>query len=293
MSDQENAWVEVFRAEDQRQIRDASLVLLAVKVTHRVDMNASNAPWSLMVPPQDQQRAHQELTAYWQENAQPAPAQTNIPYADSGWLGVLGFLAVIWAVPALHGFANATWVEAGVLHSGSVRDGEWWRIVTALTLHGGLEHILSNSLFGSLFGFFVARYLGSGIGWLVILLSASAANAVNAMVHPDSFRALGASTANFAALGLAPTLLWRKGAFRQQDWRRGVAPIFAAVAMLAFTGFGSERVDVGGHVFGFIAGVGAGWYLSRFDFAGISQERQQQAGQLALGLVALCWILAL
>ena len=40
MSDQENAWVEVFRAEDQRQIRDASLVLLAVKVTHRVDMNA-------------------------------------------------------------------------------------------------------------------------------------------------------------------------------------------------------------------------------------------------------------
>ena len=206
---------------------------------------------------------------------------------------MLGFLAVIWAVPALQGFANATWVEAGVLHSGSVRDGEWWRIVTALTLHGGLEHILSNSLFGSLFGFFVARYLGSGIGWLVILLSASAANAVNAMVHPDSFRALGASTANFAALGLAPTLLWRKGAFRQQDWRRSVAPIFAAVAMLAFTGFGSERVDVGGHVFGFIAGVGAGWYLSRFDFAGISQERQQQAGQLALGLVALCWILAL
>ena len=125
MSDQENAWVEVFRAEDQRQIRDASLVLLAVKVTHRVDMNASNAPWSLMVPPQDQQRAHQELTAYWQENTQPAPAQTNIPYADSGWLGVLGFLAVIWAVPALQGFANATWVEAGVLHSGAVRDGEW------------------------------------------------------------------------------------------------------------------------------------------------------------------------
>jgi membrane associated rhomboid family serine protease len=228
-----------------------------------------------MVPPQDQQRAHHELTAYWQENAQPAPAQTNVPYADSGWLGVLGFLAVIWAVPALQGFANATWVEAGVLHSGSVRDGEWWRIVTALTLHGGLEHILSNSLFGSLFGFFVARYLGSG------------------MVHPDSFRALGASTANFAALGLAPTLLWRKGAFRQQDWRRGVAPIFAAVAMLAFTGFGSERVDVGGHVFGFIAGVGAGWYLSRFDFAGISLERQQQAGLLALALVALCWILAL
>ena len=63
--------------------------------------------------------------------------------------------------------------------------------------------------------------------------------------------------------------------------------------MLAFTGFGSERVDVGGHVFGFIAGVGAGGDLSRFDFAGISQERQQQAGQLALGLVALCWILAL
>lgn len=293
MNEQDNTWVEIFRAEDQGQIRDASLVLLAVKVAHRVDMNSSSAPWSLMVPPQDRQRAHHELTTYWQENAHPAPVQTKVPYVDSGWLGVLGFLAVIWAVPALQGFGSQAWIDAGVLHSAAVRDGEWWRAVTALTLHGGLEHILSNSLFGSLFGFFVARYLGSGVGWLVILLSASAANTVNAMVHPDAFRALGASTANFAALGLAPTLLWRKGAFRQQDWRRGVAPIFAAVAMLAFTGFGAERVDVGGHVFGFIAGVGAGWYLSRFDFTAISRARQQQAGQLAFALIALCWILAL
>ena len=180
-----------------------------------------------------------------------------------------------------------------MLHSESVRQGEWWRAITALTLHGGLEHILSNSLFGSLFGFFVARYLGSGVGWLAILGCAATANVCNALIHPDAFRALGASTANFAALGLAPTLLWRKGAFRQRDWRRSAAPLFAAIAMLAFTGFGSERVDIGGHVFGFIAGVCAGLKLSHIDFLAISQERQQQSGILAFAIIALSWVLAL
>ena len=246
-----------------------------------------------MVPPQEQARAHQELTAYWAENSKPPPVRTQVPTVDSGWPGVLGFLAVIWAVPSLQGFANTSIVEAGVLHSEAVSQGQWWRAVTALTLHGGLQHILSNSLFGSLFGFFVARYLGSGVGWLTILGCATLANLLNAYVHPDDFRALGASTANFAALGLAPTLLWRKGAFREQDWRRNLAPIFAAVTMLVFTGFGPERVDVGGHLAGFAFGVIAGLQLSRVDFAAISVQRQQQSGILAIAFIVLCWILAL
>ena len=293
MTTEEPPWVEVLRAEDKRLILDASLVLLAVKIAHRVDMNATASPWSLMVPPQQQARAHQELNEYWLENSKPPPVRTEVPMVDSGWLGVLGFLAVIWAVPALAGFANANVVEAGVLHSEAVREGEWWRAVTALTLHGGLEHILSNSLFGGLFGFFVARYLGSGVGWLSILLCAIMANLLNAYLHPDQFRALGASTANFAALGLAPTLLWRKGAFREQDWRRSVAPLFAALTMLVFTGFGSQRVDVGGHLAGFAFGVIAGLQLSRVNFANISAQRQQQSGILTIGIIAFCWILAL
>ena len=63
--------------------------------------------------------------------------------------------------------------------------------------------------------------------------------------------------------------------------------------MLAFTGFGSERVDIGGHVFGFIAGVCAGLKLSHIDFLAISQERQQQCGILAFAVIALSWVLAL
>jgi hypothetical protein len=52
-------------------------------------------------------------------------------------------------------------------------------------------------------------------------------------------------------------------------------------------------VDIGGHVFGFVAGVCAGLGLSHIDFSTISRERQQQAGIVAIGLVALSWVLAL
>ena len=55
-------------------------------------------------------------------------------------------------------------------------------------------------------------------------------------VQPEDFRSIGASTATFAAVGIVGAFVWRRGYYRAVDWRRSVAPVFAAIAMLAFTG---------------------------------------------------------
>ena len=60
------------------------------------------------------------------------------------------------------------------MYAAAVRDGEWWRAVTATTLHSGLPHILANTVFGTIFGIFVGRSVGSGYGWLLVLLAAAA-----------------------------------------------------------------------------------------------------------------------
>ena len=285
--------VEVFASNRRAAVNEAALVLTAVGVDNMIHHHDHH--WALLVSTEDENHAHQQLHLYWQENQpnqeRPVPAHQ----VDSGWPGVVGYLFVIWLIPALGSFTQLDFLSLGRLDAAAVGDGEWWRVATALTLHADIAHIAANSFFGCVFGLFVGRYLGSGLGWLLVLLCGCAANLLNAAIQPDAFRAIGASTATFAALGIVPAYGWRKGFFRGRGTKRGFAPIFGAIAILAFTGFGSERVDVLGHVFGFAAGIGMGLLaaqIPRLNPARMSEADQQRAGAAAFILMAAAWLWA-
>lgn len=283
--------VKVFATDTRAAIKEAALVLSAVGIENNIAPHS--AGWSLLVRESDQIEAHQHLENYWQENL-PSPIQpVEAQIVDSGWLGVLGYLAVIWAIPALATFSDLDFRSLGRLDASDVTAGQWYRAATALTLHLDIAHIASNSLFGCVFGLFVGRYLGSGLGWLLVLICGISANMLNAYIQPDSFRAIGASTATFAALGLVPAFGWRRGFFRGRGFKRGFAPIFAAIALLAFTGFGSDNVDVMGHLFGFIGGILMGFACAHIRLQNISLADQQRAGIAAIALVISAWSFAL
>lgn len=283
--------VEVFAADTRAPVTEAALVLSAVGIDNAIQKR--HMGWCLVVDIHDQPRAHQELDKYWRENQPQTDKAVTANIVDSGWPGVVGYMFVIWMVPALMSFTEMDFRVMGRLDAGAVVDGEWWRAATALTLHADIAHIASNSLFGCVFGLFVGRYLGSGLGWLLVMLCGFIANLANAYVQPEQFRALGASTATFAALGIVPAFGWRRGYFRGRGFKRGFAPIFAAIALLAFTGFGSENVDAVGHIFGFLAGIGMGLAIARLDLARLSTADQQRAGVAALALMTTAWIFAL
>ncbi len=281
----------VFHAHQRRAVIEAALVLSAMGIEHFVEHEGRR--WSLWVTPADETRAREQLQLYWQEN-QPLPdISVEAETVDSGWPGVVGYLGVIWLVPAVQSYVNTDLRAAGHMHAGAVMEGEWWRVITALTLHSDIAHIASNSLFGVVFGLFVGRYLGSGFGWLLVLACGAFANSLNAMIQADGFRSLGASTATFACLGLIPAFGWRRGYFRGHDWRRGFAPIFGAIALLAFTGFGAENVDVMAHLFGFGAGIGMGLGIANINLSRFQEGDQQRAGIAGLVIIAFAWFFAL
>ena len=215
---------------------------------------------------------------------------------DSGWFGVLGYLCVIWLLPSVEVLSifDWDWRGTGRMQAGLVMNGEWWRTITALTLHADLAHILGNSLFGAVFGLFVGRYLGSGFGWLLVLLAGAFGNGINAFVQADTFSAIGASTATFASLGLVSAFVWRRGYHRALDWRRSFAPLFAAICLLAFTGMGSAdgNTDVLGHFLGFACGVAFGLLAPSFDIRRLGVSGQYLCGAAAFGLIFLAWMLA-
>src|SRR5262249_21470503 len=98
------------------------------------------------------------------------------------------------------------WEPAGESVAGLVRGGEWWRAVTALTLHADATHLAANMLFGALFTWFTAQLAGTGVASLAVLLSGALGNAANAALEPPEHTSIGASTAVFGALGILAAL---------------------------------------------------------------------------------------
>ena len=147
--------------------------------------------------------------------------------------------------------------------------GEWWRTVTALTLHADSAHLVANLLGGAFFGFFVNRCLNAGLGWFLILLSGMVGNAISAAIsYPFPHRSIGASTAVFGALGILAG--FAVASMKRSRWglsrRFRAIPLLGALALLALLGTGDVRTDVVAHICGFSAGLllgGVGTGLNR------------------------------
>jgi membrane associated rhomboid family serine protease len=287
-------WVTVATGLTEARANELGLVLTARNVPFQ--RQAGSHGWELWVPLADAPAAANELTLYRRENLKPVGTR---PLEDvgAGRAGVIWYVATLIGVFfALHTYLfDRDWLAAGRLEAGAFWDGEWWRAVTALTVHVELAHLGGNLAFGAFYGYFVGRYLGVGVGWLAVLLAASGANALNAWVESPAHRSIGASTAVFAALGMLATYTWRRGYLRGTPWRARIAPIVASIGLLAFTGTAGENTDLGAHLFGFIAGLAAGLALARF--ASVEWLRtprvQRVAGALAALLLVAAWITGL
>ena len=167
------------------------------------------------------------------------------------------------------------WTESGMADSAKILHGEWWRALTALTLHADIGHLLANVAVGVLFAAGLLPYSGVGWTWSGILLSGFLGNVLNAWAHSGSgHSSLGASTAVFGALGMLVGLqiiLVSRIRERPRHWFREIwFPLAAGLALFAFLGIGDgkSRVDVLAHFFGMLAGGCIGISLA---FAGVTR----------------------
>jgi membrane associated rhomboid family serine protease len=287
-------WVTVATRLTDAQANELALVLIARGVAFQRLPAAGG--WELWVPVEQAPAAATELTLYRRENTRQIGTRP-VEEVDAGRAGVVWYVATLAFVYfALHtDLFRRDWLAAGRLDADALLSGEWWRAVTALTLHRELDHLGGNLAFGAFFGYFVGRYLGHGVGWLAVLLAATGANVLNAWVQSPAHRAIGASTAVFAALGLLATYTWRRGYLRDTPWRSRIAPIVAAIGLLAFTGTGGANTDIGAHLFGFIAGLGAGLALAHLaPVEWLRDARVQRlAGAFAAMLLVVAWVVGL
>jgi len=182
-----------------------------------------------------------------------------------------------------------------------VDGGEWWRALTALTLHGDVVHLVSNLVAGIGFALLVARFFGAGVAWLLILISGAAGNALNAWVHyPQAHLSIGASTAVFGALGLITGVgLWIAMMQPAERWTlpRWLLPAFGGLTLLGMLGIGDGldgSIDVAAHFSGFLCGGGLGFLCAGRQAALVRMDRfGRWIGLLALMLVGAACAVAL
>lgn len=235
-----------------------SLVLSAVRLPHRLRMQPGR--WLVEVPAQLAEAARAEIGDFEEENSNwpPPPRKADRVSAviESQPPVVFVFMALILFYGITGPWAWASqWFTQGALSAQQVlRHGEWWRVVTALTLHADTEHLLGNVVFGGLLAFFLCRLLGSGLGWLLALVSGAIGNVISVLLRDQAYQAVGFSTMVFGMVGMLSGMRLR----RLGSWQEVLLALGGALGLLAFLGTEGKRTDLGAHLWGMVAGMGVG-----------------------------------
>jgi rhomboid protease GluP len=287
--------VEIYRSPTRRKCEERAFVLTAVGVPF--EMVQSLEGFSLWVAPAHLEQARSHLLHYQQESRRPA---TRVPLAaphlySYAWVGSAVYALVLLgvAVAISSGWGRLDAFAAGELNAGLIQQGQWWRAVTALTLHLDPAHIAANLGAGAWFGYLAGRLLGPGTAWALVVLGAGAANWVEGLLAAADHRSVGASTAVFTALGLLAAYTWRE---RHQMILRPAqryGPLFAGVVLLGWLGTSGEHTDIMAHLLGFSVGGVLGALIGGPRVRPLWRRLPQWVGgTVALGVLALAWACA-
>jgi membrane associated rhomboid family serine protease len=276
------------QARSKRQTMDWSLVLASQEIETVI---TNEEGWALLVSENDYERAVAAIQQYEHENRgwhwrQKLPGTGLIFH----WASVAPCLLLItffilseMRVPSLK--------TLGMMDSKSVATGEWWRLFTAICLHGDAAHLIANVTTGLiLFGMAMARY-GAGAALLAAYLAGAGGNFAGLIFYPETHRGLGASGMIMGALGLLGAegiAAWRTTRATHL-LRRGAA---ATVLVLVLFGF-SEGTDIVAHVGGFFFGALFGAILHFFPKFSAGKFVNETSILLLAGFVVLTWWLAL
>ena len=174
------------------------------------------------------------------------------------FVAMLGHGAALWHTP------NDVQLAWGANFGPATRDGEWWRLGTAMFVHFGIVHLAINmwALWDSCR--FVERLYGHGRFLVIYGAGGMAGSLFSLLAHGDNAVSGGASGAIFSAYGALLVWLWRERRQIQPvefRWLFGGAAAFAAVTIVM--GLLIQGIDNAAHLGGLACGALAGRALAR------------------------------
>src|SRR5581483_5327228 len=184
-------------ARSEAEVMDWGLVLASQNIEASIEQTETG--WALSVSESDHERALVALNQYQKENRtwrwrRELPGSDLLfHYGSVLWVSILAAF-YLWAA------GNPQVKEAGVADSMAIAHGEWWRLLTAVTLHADIAHLFSNLATGFLLlGLAMARY-GPGIAALAAFIAGICGNVAGQFLYTHPHVTLGASGMVLGAL---------------------------------------------------------------------------------------------
>jgi membrane associated rhomboid family serine protease len=271
------------------QLAVYSLVLSAVGINHLQNKKV------ILVQPEDSRQATHHIEAYRAENKgwPPPPSwlteqqQTDQPptVLVMGGMFLFYYITGPWQ-------ADNPWFKVGAVDSLMILgNSEWWRLITALTLHADTVHLLGNCLLGGIIIHLLCKTTGYGTGWLALILAGGCGNFINIGLRDAPHLSVGFSTSIFAAIGILCGLRFKK---KKSSFMDVFIPMGAGLALLALLGSQGEQTDLGAHLFGFACGIGFGLLVkfTRLIKRAGNSRLQKKLFSVSIVIVAVSWLLA-
>ena len=198
------------------------------------------------------------------QNAGTAPLLdrllTQVPHIPLTWylisVNLLVFVAMLLHGAGLWHSPNQVQLAWGASFGPATKEGEWWRLGSALFLHFGLLHLATNMFALWECGYFVERMYGWP-GFLVIyILSGLVGNVLSLLVQGDHAVSGGASGAIFGVYGALLVYLWsvrRQLSKHEFHWLFWGAMVFSAMSV--GMGFAIPGIDNAAHIGGLVSGL--------------------------------------
>lgn len=172
--------------------------------------------------------------------------QSVFPFAT---LSIFLICALLLAVMLLTG-QKTDWILRFGLSREGIMQGQFYRLLTAMFFHSGIQHLLANSIYLIYFGIPMERILGAKKYLLLYLLSGLCGSLFSLIFN--GYLAVGASGAIFGLLGASLLLTHEKGAaFTGMNYATMLLLSIAALGM----GMLDPNVDNFAHVGGFLCGL--------------------------------------
>jgi rhomboid protease GluP len=167
-----------------------------------------------------------------------------------------------------------------------VARAQWWRLVTAGFLHGGVFHILMNSWVLLDLGSHAEQIFGTS-RYLVIYLVSSVFGFVASLFWSPMVPSIGASAAACGLIGAMMAYAHRAGS--RMIWSFYLRWILLIVVIGLLPGF---NIDNAAHLGGFVAGFAVGYLAGTPRVAGPLETIWNIAAGGAVAVVAVSFVLA-
>jgi membrane associated rhomboid family serine protease len=175
-------------------------------------------------------------------------------------LNVLVYLVTVYQGGGVGRPGGELFREGALIGAAISVDGDWYRLVTAMFLHGSLLHLAFNMFALYWLGTIVEQSVGTG-RFMLIYFASGLAGSAGALLFTDPFiPTVGASGAIYGILGALLVLEYRAtGSF--------AGPALGLIVLNLALTFAIPNISIGGHLGGLVGGILATFALSQFQNA--------------------------